>query len=195
MAPCVDAQGTPQLLAGDELGHSKQGNNNTYCQDNETTWLDWANADNHLTDFVAGLVALRQRHPGLRHPVWFQGQPAGGSPWPDIEWLQADGRPMHADDWSRSPHCALAALITVGEHGQAPTERLLLIWHAGRTHARFTLPKGHWSLAMDSARGFVAAEPGTVEALNKHSLDLNDARVYLLVQRLHGEGKSHRDAS
>ncbi len=39
------AQGTPMLAAGDELGHSQGGNNNPYCQDNATTWIDWAGAD------------------------------------------------------------------------------------------------------------------------------------------------------
>ena len=44
------SQGVPMLLAGDELSHTQQGNNNTYCQDNELTWLNW-----ELTDGAAGL--------------------------------------------------------------------------------------------------------------------------------------------
>ena len=35
------SQGVPMLLAGDEIGHTQNGNNNTYCQDNELTWLNW----------------------------------------------------------------------------------------------------------------------------------------------------------
>ena len=61
LATTLLALGTPLLLAGDELGHSQQGNNNAYCQDNPTTWIDWANADQGLADYVAQLVALRHR--------------------------------------------------------------------------------------------------------------------------------------
>ena len=39
------AQGTPMLLAGDEFGRTQNGNNNAYCQDNETSWIDWTLAE------------------------------------------------------------------------------------------------------------------------------------------------------
>ncbi|MBU1396174.1 MAG: glycogen debranching protein GlgX, partial [Gammaproteobacteria bacterium] len=39
------SQGVPMLLAGDEIGRTQNGNNNAYCQDNEISWLDWAQAD------------------------------------------------------------------------------------------------------------------------------------------------------
>ena len=45
LATVLLSQGTPMLAAGDELGHSQGGNNNPYCQDNATTWIDWAAAD------------------------------------------------------------------------------------------------------------------------------------------------------
>ena len=32
------------LLAGDEFGHTQDGNNNAYCQDNAISWPDWARA-------------------------------------------------------------------------------------------------------------------------------------------------------
>ena len=47
------------LVAGDELSRTQQGNNNAYAQDNEITWLDWANRDQELEDFTAALAALR----------------------------------------------------------------------------------------------------------------------------------------
>ena len=45
--------GVPLLLGGDEMGRTQNGNNNAYCQDNEITWLDWANADTDLLDFTS----------------------------------------------------------------------------------------------------------------------------------------------
>ncbi|MGI9216296.1 MAG: glycogen debranching protein, partial [Hydrogenophaga sp.] len=186
LATLLCAQGTPQLLAGDELGHSQQGNNNSYCQDNATTWLDWAGADADLSTFVAGLTALRRQHPGLRHARWFNGQPlAPGAP-ADIAWLRADGQPLHGDDWQHGPQGTLAALIAVGEDGAAPTERLLLVWHAGRSHARLALPPGPWSLRLDSARALVVADPASAEGVDASALELDEARVCLLVQTLQG---------
>jgi len=35
------SQGIPMLLMGDEMGRTQLGNNNAYCQDNPTTWIDW----------------------------------------------------------------------------------------------------------------------------------------------------------
>lgn len=60
LATLLLAQGTPLLLAGDELGHSQQGNNNAWNQDNALGWLAWDRADDALTGFVAQLLALRR---------------------------------------------------------------------------------------------------------------------------------------
>lgn len=59
------SQGTPLLLAGDEFGNSQGGNNNAYCQDNETTWLNWnqLKTNQDLHDFVRYLIAFRKAHP------------------------------------------------------------------------------------------------------------------------------------
>ena len=59
------SQGTPVLLAGDEFGNSQNGNNNAYCQDNETSWLNWNlnKWDQALLAFVKHLIAFRRAHP------------------------------------------------------------------------------------------------------------------------------------
>jgi glycogen operon protein len=61
LATLLLSLGTPMLLAGDEIGHSQRGNNNAYCQDNPTTWLAWAQADQARCTFVQKVLALRQR--------------------------------------------------------------------------------------------------------------------------------------
>jgi glycogen operon protein len=57
------AAGTPMLLMGDEIRRTQLGNNNAYCQDNETNWLDWRLIDRHadIHRFVRALIAFRQR--------------------------------------------------------------------------------------------------------------------------------------
>lgn len=59
------SQGTPLFLAGDEFGNSKGGNNNTYCQDNEVSWLNWnlLRTNRDLYDFVKYAIAFRMKHP------------------------------------------------------------------------------------------------------------------------------------
>ncbi len=185
LATLFCAQGTPQLLAGDEIGHSQQGNNNSYCQDNPVTWLDWTQPDRGLAEFVSQLAALRRRHPGLRHARWFSGQPtAEGGP-ADIHWLHGDGQAMHAEAWHNSQHCTLGAVITVGEEGKPPAERLLLIWHAGRGHTTMALPPGRWSLRLDSARNFVALDAPAGQSV-AGPMHLGEPTVCLLVQSLQG---------
>lgn len=58
------SQGTPLLLAGDEFGNSKEGNNNSYCQDNEISWLNWNQLKAHkdIYEFVRYIIAFRKVH-------------------------------------------------------------------------------------------------------------------------------------
>ena len=135
----------------------QQGNNNSYCQDNTTTWLDWAKADTGLADFVAGLAAIRRHHPGLRHARWFSGEGTPPHPPPDIAWLDTDGQPLRRDAWQARDRHTLTALVTVGEGNAPPTERLLVVWHADHGRAQLQLPAGNWVVLLNSARAGGAA--------------------------------------
>jgi glycogen debranching enzyme GlgX len=199
LATLFCAQGTPQLLAGDELGHSQQGNNNSYCQDNPTTWLDWAHADDDLTAFVAGLATLRREHPGLRHARWFQGEGSPQAGQADIAWRDTDGQPLRPEAWQASDRHTLTALVTVGESAgesvgqsgtagdEAPTERLLLVWHAGHGRCALPLPPGEWAVLLDSARAVVHKGAANHQAGDTvaDTLPLHEAGVWVLVQGLH----------
>lgn len=59
------SRGIPMLLAGDEFARTKSGNNNSYCQDNEISWLDWSllKKNKELSEYVRLLIALRKEHP------------------------------------------------------------------------------------------------------------------------------------
>ena len=185
LATLFCAQGTPQLLAGDELGHSQQGNNNAYCQDNAVTWLDWHTADRTLADFVGGLARLRRRYPALRHPHWFHGVPAAGEKWPDIAWRTASGEPPDTVAWELPDGRLLACVITVGEAHQPARERVMLVQLGGATAVEVRLPDGEWHLQLDSARGWVAGETGPAPAPLASSLLVAPSTVLVLVQPLH----------
>lgn len=94
------SRGTPMLQQGDELGRTQGGNNNAYAQDNALTWLDWAHADNDLTDFTARLSAFRAEHPALTIDRFLTGQGKDGVP--DVRWLHPDQREMRVVDWEAS---------------------------------------------------------------------------------------------
>lgn len=96
------SQGTPMLLAGDEVGHSQAGNNNAYCQDNELTWIDWRSrsADESLQRFVKRLLDLRRSQPALRRHWHLHGRTRDADTnLPDVCWLNATGEIMNAADW------------------------------------------------------------------------------------------------
>jgi hypothetical protein len=77
IATLLLCQGTPMLLAGDEIGNSQGGNNNAYCQDNETGWIDWDNADGDFLEFTRKMIAFRRAHPILRQQRFLHAQRTG----------------------------------------------------------------------------------------------------------------------
>jgi len=102
LATLLLSQGVPMILYGDEAGRSQGGNNNTYCQDNELTWIDWTAMDQDLVSFTAQLVALRRAHPVFRRRRFFDGRPVRrdeGEPLSDIVWLTPAGEEMTQEDW------------------------------------------------------------------------------------------------
>ena len=88
--------GVPMLNAGDEVGRTQGGNNNPYCQDNSTTWVDW-DLEPWQEDLLATtshLTRVRQSLPALRQRVWALGQQVHDDGSRDMEWYGADGEPM-----------------------------------------------------------------------------------------------------
>ena len=147
LATLLLAQGTPMLAAGDELGHTQQGNNNPYCQDNPTTWIDWAQADESLIDYTAHLLALRRRLMPLADR-WYTGLPdARGRH--DLAWLRSTGEPMTPDHWNNRTSRVLGAWIGAPGRGRAP---LLLLVNGRNVDASFQLPPGDWVAELDSAQ-------------------------------------------
>jgi glycogen operon protein len=99
------SQGTPMLLAGDEMARSQNGNNNAYCQDNELSWLDWSAMDDarlELVAFVQRLIAFRKAHPVLRRARFMHGREHSPAGIKDITWLTLHGTEMTAEDWQKS---------------------------------------------------------------------------------------------
>jgi len=148
--------GTPMLLAGDEFGHSQGGNNNAYCQDNPTTWLNWARADRGLCTFVQAALALRQGLAVLQASHWWQTGASGQGP--EAVWWTAGGQPMSASAWDE-PHSQALSLRLQGA-GQGAGQSVLLLFNPEPNPVRFTLPPGAWRLRLDTA----VADPSATAA-------------------------------
>jgi isoamylase len=145
LATLAFAQGTPMLRAGDEIGHSQRGNNNPYCQDNEITWHDWANADHALYDYVAELLRIRASEPLLRWPHWF----GHHQDTPKLRWHASNGSELHEASWHDK--CELAFSLTIDASDRA----VLLCLNPSASDIEFHVPRHRaheqWHLLLDSS--------------------------------------------
>ncbi|MBF0392528.1 MAG: glycogen debranching protein GlgX [Alphaproteobacteria bacterium] len=161
LATLLLSQGVPMMLAGDEIGNSQGGNNNSYCQDNEISWIDWENADRGLLGFVRKLAAIRHAHPVFHRARFFRGDATPDGP-SDIVWLTPDGHPKTGESWQFAEDRTLGMLLTgdTGDHyyttpmGQPELDRaFLLLLNAHHEAVPFTIPAapGGWEALVDTA--------------------------------------------
>jgi glycogen operon protein len=157
------SQGVPMLLAGDEFARTQNGNNNTYCQDNELNWLAWERSDEqkNLLEFARKLIALRRDHPVFRRPKFFQGRRIRGSEIRDVMWFNPGGNEMSDEEWG-SPFVRCIGMLLSGdtidvlnfEGEPIRDETFLLLINAHHEPISFVLPgEEHleWRLILDTA--------------------------------------------
>jgi glycogen operon protein len=92
------SQGVPMMLAGDEMHHTQQGNNNTYCQDNELSWLNWEKLDEGFIAFVSKLTHIRKQYNAISRKEFVTGRldDKGNT---DIAWFNVNGELMKEENW------------------------------------------------------------------------------------------------
>ena len=147
------AQGTPLILAGDEVGNSQAGNNNAYCQDNEVGWVDWqglGRPGDDLIDFIGLLTGLRRKFGQIRARRWLDGRRADGSY--GVLWLTPSAAEMTEQDWNFPEGRFLAYVLGPIQEGQPP---VFIVLNAAPEEIAFTLPKlpeyKTWQLVLNSA--------------------------------------------
>jgi isoamylase len=146
------SQGVPMLLGGDEIGRTQLGNNNAYCQDNEISWYDWANADQDLLKFTCQLIQFQDRHRVFRQSKWYRGHNEAGRQPTDVGWFQPDGEQMTEEQWNEDFARSVAVyyngkgIRSVDERGKRVTDdTFYLIFNAHHEPLDFRLPWGNWS--------------------------------------------------
>lgn len=169
LATMMLSQGVPMLVAGDEMGRTQQGNNNAYCQDNEISWIDWANKDDKLVDFVASLIKFRLRHPVFCRRKWFKYKPIKGKDVTDIEWFTPDGQAMSEEHWNSTYAKSLGVFLS-GDGLSAKSDKgenlvddsFYLLFNSHHETMTFRLPDekwgGSWIKIMDTADGFFSED-------------------------------------
>jgi len=184
LATMLLSQGVPMLCHGDELGRTQLGNNNSYAQDNETTWVDW-NLDERkksLLEFTQNVVAIRHANSVLRRRHFFRGKAVDDGN-KDVSWLGADGEELTQAGWDDRRNRVLGMLIDGDATDETDArgrpfkgDTLLLILNGGETNIDFRLPdmekKGRWGELIDTAgRVGLTAEAETI-LLEPYSLVL-----------------------
>lgn len=140
------SQGVPMLLAGDELSHTQKGNNNTYCQDNELTWLNWEldDAQKDFLEFVRRVTQFWKEHPAFQRRRFFTSKSTHGVV-RGISWLQPDGTEMSDEAWSAGYVQCLGMHLArntgeVDEKGKPVLDdHMLLLFNAHHEPIPFTL--------------------------------------------------------
>ncbi|MFP5212184.1 MAG: glycogen debranching protein GlgX [Acidobacteriota bacterium] len=170
LATLLLSQGVPMLLGGDEIGRTQQGNNNTYCQDNELNWFNWE-LDLHqqkLFEFTRFMTRLRQDHPVFRRRNFFRGRAMRNANLKDVMWYRPDGGDMTEEDWNNPISKSLGMLLAgdaideLDERGnRIVDDTMLVILNAHYESMPFILPafrfegqwemfEGEWEVVMDT---------------------------------------------
>lgn len=162
LATLLLARGAPMLAMGSETGQSQGGNNNAYCQDNPTSWLDWEQADPALIDFVSRVIALRRSHPALTRDDFLKGEPVDATLIPDIEWRTEGGAPMQQEDWRAADRRTLIAVFYAPAAEERDADRVMIVLHAGHEATRVVLPEPRegyrWRVCLDTTQEGAGAD-------------------------------------
>jgi len=151
LATLFFSHGTPMLLAGDEFGHTQQGNNNAYCQDNEVSWLDWPEMPHPLFAFTCRLTASRARHPSLRAGNFLHGTSEVLPGIEDVAWFDENALPIADHAWGDP--AAQHFMLRRGVLNGTTADITLAVFNGSDTPRDFSLPNPElpWEIILDSA--------------------------------------------
>jgi glycogen operon protein len=149
------SQGTPMVLAGDENSNSQEGNNNAYCQDNPTGWINWADRDEEMIAFVAGLANFRKTHRAVRQTNFLHGEIQADDGKPNVEWQAFDGGVLQWRDPGLSNFCLVLRCSTEAAIRGEDNVTVFIAFNRSYTESEVVLPKasaGHqWVRRIDTA--------------------------------------------
>jgi isoamylase len=181
LATLLISRGVPMILGGDEFRRTQHGNNNAYCQDNATSWYNWAllNRNYEVFRFLREMIAFRKRHRVLRTQEFYTHQ--------DILWFNPGGRPPNWGNAGRTLGCMIRP-----QRFPEPVrnQALGILFNAESHEVRFRLPSPsggeHWHVAADTARPspYDISEAGREETLIRpDSYRLQSRSMVILISK------------
>lgn len=155
------SQGIPMILGGDEFLRTQKGNNNAYCQDNESSYFDWSLADTNqdMINYVRQMIAFRKCHPHFCQGKFFTGLDLDLDAMKDINWYSGDLGPP---DWF-NPKKGFLAFLIQGSELTRPACRekecdILVILNALESGKIFSLPRTRpgavYHMILDTSRPY-----------------------------------------
>jgi glycogen operon protein len=186
MASLLLSEGTPMIVAGDEVLRTQRGNNNAYRQDNPTSWFDWKLLERNaeMLRFTRALIAFRKSQPNIRRSSFLTGRPAAEGQLPDITWFGVDGLAVNWTSPTRSLGCALGA----ADLDDPAARCVLILMHAGSDAQEFIIPPNvrrlPWRLLLDTAAAepadiFPEADGPPLPAISRVKLPHHSMKVYV----------------
>ena len=157
------------VIVGDELSRTQQGNNNAYCQDNEISWINWQDADQHLFEFTQKVILLRREHPVFRRCTWFRGHAIKSGEIEDIAWFKFDGQRMEEEDWQHDYAKSFGVFLNGREMcsrssfgRQYVDDNFYIIFNAHYGYIHYRLPSENyaknWTLILDTTKDKIITE-------------------------------------
>ena len=176
------SKGIPLIRNGDELSYASP-NNNPYCIDDHSVWLNWNNLDDRqkkLFTQICRLNALRRKHPVFTDLTLYNGKEMSENGKKDITWLRPDGQEMTVAEWTLPYHKTGAYMINGAATSSRQADDDFLIMASGDNYhtVDYTLPTppsgGKWQLLLDTSEGKFAdtarlLEPNSHYALKPYS--------------------------
>ncbi len=173
------AQGTPLLLAGDEFGNSQYGNNNCYCQDNETGWVDWRNLvrNQGLYQYVRDLIAFRKEHSILHLKENLTMLDRYGQGYPDLSYHGEEAWKAQLENYNRH-----IGIMYCGQDDKGDGDYIYIAYNMHWNSHRFALPSiadHRWISMISTALNSVVSD----EEKNMEYIDVSPRSVSILAGR------------
>jgi glycogen operon protein len=177
------SRGVPMFAAGDEVRRTQQGNNNAYCQDNETSWFDWTLVDRNrdLLRFWKLMIEFRKRHAAVRQRQFFTGA-VNDRGLADVTW---HGTKLDAPGWS-DPEARALAMTLAGFNGDPDLHVMLNTYWDSLEFDLPAVPGRRWLIAVDTAQTppHDIADPGAESPVAGTTCTVQSRSVVVLVNQV-----------
>ncbi|KAH9653634.1 isoamylase 1 [Citrus sinensis] len=164
-------QGVPMISMGDEYGHTKGGNNNTYCHDNDINYFRWDKKEESKSDFFRFCCLLTK----FRHEC----ESLGLSDFPTADRLQWHGHAPGLPDWSDKSRFVAFTLI------DSVKGKIYVAFNASHLPVIISLPERpgyRWEPLVDTSKpvpfDFLSSDLPAKEIAIKQYAPFLDANLY-----------------